>query len=58
MRRAVLTLAAMLVAALGWMAAGALTGWTGLDELDPLLRLGGVVLALGVAERLAARVSP
>ena len=58
MKRALLTLAALLVATLGWMAGGTVASWTGLDELDPLLRLGAVVLALAVAEVAAARVSP
>ena len=55
MRRILLTLAALLAASLGWAGGGAAASWAGLDELDPLLRLGGVAWALGVADHLAAR---
>ncbi len=51
MRRVVLSLAALLVAALAFTGSGALAAWTGLDELDPLLRMGALALALAVAAR-------
>ncbi len=57
MRRVLLTLAALLAAALGWLAGGAAASLTGLDELDPLLRLAAIALALAAAERAAARLS-
>jgi predicted phage tail protein len=55
MKRVLLSLAALLVAALGWAGGGEAASWTGLAELDPLLRLGAVMLALGVADHLVAR---
>ncbi len=58
MRRVGFTLAALLVAALGWMVGGAVAGWIGLDELDPLVRVGALALALAAAETVAARVLP
>jgi hypothetical protein len=54
MRRVFLSLAALLAAALGWAGGGAVADWTGLDELEPLLRLGAVAVALAAAERAAA----
>lgn len=57
MRRVLLILAPPLLAWLGWEAGGLLVAWSGLDELDPLLRLGGVALALAVAERGVTAVS-
>jgi hypothetical protein len=57
MRRVLLTLGALLAAALGWMAGGAVASLTGLDELDPLLRLAAIALALAAAERAASRLS-
>ena len=49
MTRALLAAAAMAVAGLAWLAGGAAADWLGLDELDPLLRLVAVALALTIA---------
>ena len=56
MKPALLTLAAAVLALLGWRVGGWAAGLAGLNELAPLARAGGALALLWIGERLAARL--
>ena len=58
MRGAAITAAMVAIGWFAWSWSAHLAGWAGFDELDFLIQLAGLLVALTLADRLLSRLLP